>query len=147
MDGTSSGVQSLTVNSGTGTTTFTGKVGNGTPLNNLTITADSLTLGNNVFGTGTLTIAPSTASTNLHINDGTSSGLYLTSAEQGYIQNDWTAIVLGSTSDTGTMTVGASTWTSPISFNANASGSIAVTGRSWATGLSPTPGRRRSRPA
>ena len=56
VDGTSSGVQSLTVNSGTGTTTFTGKVGNGTPLNNLTVTADSLTLGNNVFGTGTLTI-------------------------------------------------------------------------------------------
>ena len=99
VDGTSSGVQSLTVNSGTGTTTFTGKVGNGTPLGNLTVTADSLTLGNNVFGAGTLTIAPSTASTNLHINDGTSSGLYLTSAEQGYIQNDWASVAPGATPD------------------------------------------------
>ena len=42
VDGSSSGTQSLTVSDGTGGTTFTGKIGNGTPLQNLSITGDSL---------------------------------------------------------------------------------------------------------
>ena len=50
----------------------------------------------------------------MNINDGTSSGLYLTSAEQGYIQSGWAGVVIGSTSNTGGMSVGASTWVDPL---------------------------------
>jgi hypothetical protein len=127
LDGASSGAQSLTVNSGTAATTFGGKIGGNDPLDNLTITADSLNLGNKVYGTGLLTIQPYTASTALNINDGTSSGLYLTSTEQGYIQNDWAGIAIGSASGTGNIKVGANTWNSPVTFN-DGSGTIEFSG-------------------
>ena len=127
LDGTSSGAQSLTVNSGTAATTFGGKIGGNDPLDNLTVTADSLSMGNKLYGTGLLTIQPYTASTALNINDGTSSGLYLTGTEQGYIQNDWAGIAIGSASGTGTIKVGANTWNSPVTFN-DGSGTIEFSG-------------------
>ena len=65
---------------------------------NLTLTGDNLTLGGNVSGTGSLTIQPYTASTALHINDGTSSGLYLTSGEQADLQSGFSSITFGNSS-------------------------------------------------
>jgi len=127
MNGTTSGSDSLTVNTGTHATTFSGTVGATTPLNNLNITADSLTFGGKVYGAGALTIQPYTASTNLHINDGNSSGLYLTGTEQGYLQNDWTSVVIGATGDTGSMTVGPTTWVNPLSL-VSGSGVITIAG-------------------
>src|SRR5262249_44260737 len=59
---TINGAYSLTTNSGTAATTFGGVVGGTTPLANLNITADSLTLAHNFYGTGTFTYQPSTAS-------------------------------------------------------------------------------------
>ena len=127
VNGTGSGAQSLTVSDGTGETTFNSTIGAGTPLANLTLTNDAVSFGGNIKGTGTFTLQPSTNATNIHINDGTSSGLYLTSTEQGYIQNDWAAVVFGNTSDTALMKVGASTWGSPVTFN-NGGGSIEFSG-------------------
>ena len=127
VDATSSGGQSLTVSDGSGTLDFAGKAGNTHPLNNLTITSDNLIFGNNVFGTGTLTIQPSTASQPIHIADGTSSGLYITGTEQGYLQNDWAGIVIGSTSNTGTLTVGTTTWSNPLTLQTG-SGTIEFAG-------------------
>jgi len=46
------GAHNLTATAGTGTATFTGIVGGGAALGNLTITADDLVFGGNVFGTG-----------------------------------------------------------------------------------------------
>ena len=113
---TVNGANNLTVTSGAGTTTFSSTIGATTPLNNLSLTVDALTFGGNIKGTGTLTIAPSTASTAMHINDGTSTGLYLTNTEQGYIQNGWASLVFGNSADSGVMTIGTSTWSSPVTF-------------------------------
>ena len=85
-----------TINSGTATTSFGSTVGDGSY--NLTLTGDHLTLGGNVSGTGSLTIQPYSAGTVMHINDGTSSGLYLTSTEQGYIQSGFSGITFGNSS-------------------------------------------------
>src|SRR5262249_38603787 len=103
VNGTVAGAQSMTVSDGTGTTTFSSTIGATTALNNLTLTDDAVSFGGNIFGTGTFTLAPSTNSVNMHINDGTSSGLYLTSTEQGYLQNDWASLVFGKTAETGTL--------------------------------------------
>jgi len=127
LDGASNGNQSLAVSDGTATTTFTGVVGGSHPLGNLTLTDDAVSFGGNVLGTGTLTIQPSTLATILHINDGTSSGLYLTAAEQGYLQSDWTSIIIGRATETGAMTVGATTWSSPLTLITN-TGNISITG-------------------
>ena len=51
----------------------------------------------------------------------------MTSTEQGYIQNDWTGITIGSISGTGGLTVGGSTWSSPLTLQ-NGSGGITVSG-------------------
>jgi hypothetical protein len=127
VDATTSGVDSLTLNSGVGKTKITGAVGNTTPLGNLSITADSLSLGGNVYGTGTLTLAPYTAGTVMHLNDGTSTGWYLNSTEVGYIQPDWGSVVIGSTAGTGNMTVGATTWGNALTLETG-SGTVSITG-------------------
>ncbi|MEI8020432.1 MAG: hypothetical protein WCH39_19675, partial [Schlesneria sp.] len=134
VDAMTTGVQSLTVNSGTGSTTFDGMVGALTPLNNLSLTCDSLTFGDKVFGTGTLSLQPSTASTPMHINDGVNNGLYLSSSEQGNIQSDWASLVFGNTGDTGGMSVGASSWASSVSFNNSSSSSITLKGSQTTSG-------------
>ena len=108
------GAYNLTVSDSTATTTFSSTIGATTPLGNLTLTDDAVTFAGNIFGTGNLTLAASTTSTNLHINDGASSGLYLTSAMQGYFQNDWANLIFGKPTGTGTLIVGASTWLSPL---------------------------------
>jgi hypothetical protein len=110
VNATTSGVDSLTVNSGTAKTTFSSTIGATTPLGNLSITADSLSLGGNVYGTGTLTPSPYTAGTVMHVNDGNSTGWYLNGTEVGYIQPDWSGVVIGSTSNTGGITAGNTTW-------------------------------------
>ena len=110
---TTLGEANSTLNAGTATTDFASTLADGS--HNLTLTGDNLTFGGNVSGTGSLTIQPYTASTILHINDGTSSGLYLSSAEQGYLQPGFSRITIGNTADTGAMTEGASTWTTPLS--------------------------------
>jgi trimeric autotransporter adhesin len=131
--GTVNGAYNLALNSGTAATTLS-TVGGTTPLGNLTITTDSLTLGNKVYGTGTLTLQPYTAGTAMHVTDGTSSGWYLNGTELGYIQPDWTGVVLGNTGDSGAMTVGATTWANPVSFVTGSSGGISVTGTQTGTG-------------
>ena len=79
-------------------------------------------------GTGSLTIQPYTAGTNLHINDGTSSGLFLNSTEIGYVNNATGAASPSVMhSDTGLMTVGATTWTAPLTL-LNGSGKITLAG-------------------
>ena len=95
-------------------------------LNNLTLTDDSVTFGGNVSGTGTLTIQPSTTGRAVNMNNGTS-GLYLSTAEIGYIQSGWGSAVIGSNSDTAALTAGAATWAAPVSF-LNGSGDIVING-------------------
>jgi len=135
VDGTSSGSQSLTVSDGTATTTFGGVIGGNEPLNNLTLTDDAVSFGGNIKGTGTLTLQPSTNTVAMNINDGTSSGLYINGTEQGYIQSDWAALVFGDTSmTTGGLTVGASSWASPTTFETSGTGTITVSGTQTGTG-------------
>ncbi len=108
--GSVNNTQSLTVNAIGGGASFSSTVSAfGEVLKNLSITADSLTLGGSIYGSGALTIAPSTASTVLNINDGTSSGLYLTNSELGYIKSGWSGVTFGSSSGTGAVNMGAET--------------------------------------
>jgi hypothetical protein len=79
-----------------------------------------------VSGTGTLTIAPSNAGQAINLNNG-ATGLHLSTIEINRIQSDWGSVVIGNTSDTGTMTVGATTWHSPLSL-LDGSGSITLSG-------------------
>ena len=113
------------INSGTATTSFGSTISDAA--HNLTLTGDHLTLGGNVSDTGTLTIQPYSAATIMHINDGTSTGLYLTGAEQAYFQSGFSNITFGNASDTGAMTIGASTWSSPLTL-LNGSGNITLAG-------------------
>ncbi len=122
-----------TVNSGTAATDFASTVAGGSY--NLTLTGDSLTLGGNMTGTGTLTIEPYSAGTALNINDGTGSGLFLTSAETGYINNaGFSGVTIGNSSDTGNVTIGATSWANPMSFITGNSGSIIVSGNQTGSG-------------
>ena len=67
------------------------------------------------------------------MNNG-ASGLYLSTTEIGYIQNDWAAVAIGNSSDTGTMTLGSATWIVPTTFTTGSSGNITVTGTQTGTG-------------
>ena len=60
--------------------------------------------------------------------------MYLTSVEQGYIFPDWANVVIGSTSDTGTLSLGAASWGVPVSFLSGNSGSINIAGTQTGTG-------------
>ena len=106
---------------------FGGVVGGNATLGNLSIIGDTISFSGNMSGTGNLTIQPSTTSQAINLNNG-SSGLYLTTTEIGYIQNDWSGVVIGNANDTGTMTLGAATWAAPTSFITKSTGNIAVTG-------------------
>ncbi len=132
--GTVDGPHSLAVNSGTGTTAFDSNVGNNTALNNLTITADNLTFSKKLFGTGVLTIAPSTSNLAINLNNG-NSGLFLSTAEINRIQSDWAGINIGNVADSGVMTLGKATWKSPVDFITGNTGNIVVNGDQTGTGV------------
>ena len=127
VNGASAGAQSLTVNAGTGAATFSSTIGATTALKNLSVTSDTVSFGGNIKGTGTLSLATSTAGQNMNLNNGTSNW-YLTGAEVGYIQNTWTGVNIGNSSETGTMTLAADTWNAPTTFTTSGTGNITVTG-------------------
>lgn len=126
VNGTTAGADSLTTASGTGTTTFASAVGAVTPLNNLSITADALTLGGNAFGTGALSLQPATASQPVNLNNGTA-GFALDTSEIGRIQTGWSVVAIGRADASGLTTIGSATWNAPVTVRSGA-GNISVTG-------------------
>ena len=101
---TSTGVMSIN-----GTQTMAG--------NNLTIGTDAdLAINAALTGTGTLTIAYSTAATSFGIGTGQTGTVQLSDTELGRITDGWTSRVFGSTGGTGAMNVGAFSWVDPVTF-------------------------------
>ena len=96
--------------------------------NALTITTDSdLDIVGGLTGTGTLTIGSTLAATSYGVGDNQGGNIALTNAELGRITNGWGSIVIGSTSGTGSMNIGAYTWNDNITFR-TASGAMNING-------------------
>jgi filamentous hemagglutinin family protein len=85
--------------------------------NNLTISTDAdLVFNGAITGTGTLSIAPSTASTTMGIGSGQTGALSLNDTDLSQITNGWANIYLGATTMTGAMNIGAASWNDNVLF-------------------------------
>ena len=121
INGTAGGAaENVIINSATATTTFGGIVGGATALGNLSVTADNVTISSNLNGTGTLTLAPSTATRAVNIgttalDNLASAGFNLSNNEMGRLVNGWGSLVIGSAS-TGDFTNSRPSFTDPITF-------------------------------
>src|SRR5271157_2146316 len=110
------------------TGTFT--IGGASNTGNITLNQDSL-LFNSGGGTttiqtsGNVTIEPYTANTTVSVNSGAST-LGLTTAYLGYITGE-SSLTIGSTADTGNMTVAQGTWGVPLTL-VSGSGLITISG-------------------
>ncbi|MBU3608918.1 beta strand repeat-containing protein, partial [Polynucleobacter nymphae] len=121
----------VSIDSGSATTTFNGAVGANKVLgattitagsvvtgssgsiamgaSSLSITTDAISVGAGVSGTSTLSIAPKTASTTIGLA-GASGVLNLDTTELDYISDGFSAITIGSAAATGKITVAAYTF-------------------------------------
>lgn len=116
----------LTLRTGSGQMNINGAVAMGS--NNLTLSTDSnLSLTGTLTGTGTVTIAGAAAATSIGVGDGQGGTLSLTDVKLNNIINGWGAIVIGTTSMTGSLNVGARTWTDPLTLR-TASGALNING-------------------
>ena len=114
----------VTLNSGTGT--FTNNAVISTANGNTSITADTIALGANLSGTGSLTLQPSTNGQAINLNNGVA-GFALDTAELGRIQPGFSSVQFGSASGSGAFTVGGATWNSPTTL-LTGTGGITFTG-------------------
>lgn len=104
----------LTLRTGSGALNINGNIAMGG--NALALTTNSnLALGGNLTGTGTLTISGSAAATSIGVGDAQGGSLLLSDAELGRIQDGWGSIVIGATTQTGSINVGGYNWADPLS--------------------------------
>ncbi|MFZ4541227.1 MAG: filamentous hemagglutinin N-terminal domain-containing protein [Rickettsiales bacterium] len=101
LNGTAGGgAENVTIQSGTGTVTFTGIVGGSATLGNLSVAANALTVSANINGTGNLVLGPLVAGRVVNVNsanpDAFATAFDLSAAEMGRIVNGWGSITLGS---------------------------------------------------
>ena len=95
--------------------------------NTLTIQTNSnLALTNNLVGTGTLNIAPSTTSTTMGIGGGAGT-LNLDATDLSYISDGWGQILFGNNAQTGNIAVNATSWNDAVTFMSN-TGVITIAG-------------------
>jgi len=128
VDNAALATNSLTVNAGSGAVNFNAAVGQTNQLSSLTVNANSATFTSAMKGNGTFTLAPGTAATAMHVNDGTSSGLYVNGTEFANFSG-WTGgMVFGSTTETGGVNVGATNWSNAVKFQSAATGAINLLG-------------------
>lgn len=85
---------------------------------NITLTADDLTIGGALSGTGQLTIRPYSVSREIAINHGVdnNSALYLDTAEVNHIADGWSRINLNRADNMYGTRLGASVWKDPVTF-------------------------------
>jgi hypothetical protein len=135
--GTIDGAFDLTL-SAAGTITLSDDIGAGTPLDDLTITSDAdPSIGGSVEGTGILTLQQATNATTMGVAGG-AGALNYSLADLAGLGADWTSVRLGSTTATGTLTVGARAWDVPVDYRAAAAGSIVISGAQTAGAASDT---------
>ncbi len=108
----------VSLNAGTGTIT-TGSIATGA--GDLSITSDDLAIGNNVSGTGILTLQPFSTARRPTLNTsvfGGGAGWILDTGEINYLTDGWTKINIGRTDGSAGnyMHIGTSTWKDPTEF-------------------------------
>ena len=131
------GAQDLTLSAG-GAITVNGVVGGVTPLDDLTITTNANPAINaNVSGGGILTLDTLSAGTTMGLG-GAAGTVNYSAAELGRFGSGWTLINIGNTAQTGAATVGATAWSDPVHFRANAAGSVVISGAQTAVAASDT---------
>lgn len=113
----------LTLRSTTGEIQINGAQAMGA--NAMTLQTQNLGLNANLTGTGTLTITPN-ANTTIGLA-GEAGTLNLTTTELNRIQNGWGSIIIGHTTSTAAMGVGAYTWQDPLTLRTG-SGVMAIAG-------------------
>ncbi len=119
-------VDPVTLRTGSGQLNINGVMSMGA--NSLTLVTDSdLMLAANVTGTETLTIMGASATTSIGIGDGQVGTLHLSTAELTRLGTTWRTVVIGSTTATGDMNVGARTWSDPLSLRTG-SGQMNING-------------------
>jgi filamentous hemagglutinin family protein len=110
------------------------KIGGSGYSGNITLQADSVSFGTStaVASTGGhVLIEPYTANTSVNVA-GNSTGLGVTTTYLGYISAG--SITIGNAGDTGSMALGAQSWSVPVNFVTGNSGSISVAGMQTGTG-------------
>ncbi len=95
--------------------------------NNLTITTNWLNLTGAVSGSGDLIIESATVSNTMGVGTSAGGNLNLADAEVGFLSNGWNSITIGSTTQTGVLTVNALTWNDNLNLK-TLSGLLTVAG-------------------
>ena len=137
FSGTIDGAFDLILNAA-GTITLSDDVGAGTPLDDLTLASDAdPTIGGTVDGTGILTLQQASNATTMGVAGG-AGALNYSAADLAALGSNWTSMRFGSTTATGTLTVGANAWAVPVQYRSAAAGSIVVSGAQTAVAASDT---------
>jgi hypothetical protein len=127
FSGTVDGAFDLTL-SAAGTMTLSDDIGAGTPLDDLTLTADAdPIIGGTVEGTGILTLQQASNATTMGVAGG-AGALNYALADLAGLGANWTSVRLGSPTATGALTVGTRAWDIPVDYRAAAAGSIVISG-------------------
>ncbi|MHB8157349.1 MAG: beta strand repeat-containing protein, partial [Desulfocucumaceae bacterium] len=126
----SNGPISIDVGTGEFTSNIGGKLASGSGV--ISITADSITLGDTITGSSTLLLHPTTIDRNIHIGDGVPppAGFILSSAEIALLTNGFSSITIGRPDGSGSVIIMAITFNDPVTIQAPvAPGSITVNGQ------------------
>ncbi len=116
--GDASWADPLTLRSGTGVISINGV--QSMAANALSITSDSdVSINAALTGTGTLAISGMAAATTVAVGDGQTGTMQLNTSDIANITNGWTTIAVGTTSQTGAMNIGATTWNDNVLFRTN----------------------------
>ncbi len=94
----------------------------------LTLTADRISLGGSVSGTGVLTLQPATPTEAIYVGMGSDGGFDLDTTELGYLQNGFAMINIGRLDGQHNLYVYESTFQDPVTFRSPAGGAINVEG-------------------
>lgn len=132
---TITGVASNAAGYGIATDTTGYTIGGAADSGNITLAADTLSLGSGtvVETSGNITFKPYTTSASVGVMGGAGT-VQFDSSLLGYLSGE-SSLTFGGTADTGLMTLGAySGWNLPVSFVSGGGGSILVSGNQTATG-------------
>jgi filamentous hemagglutinin family protein len=117
--------ENVHLRSGSGTITVNGAQSN---LGDFTLTTNADPVINaSITGTGDLLLQTSGAATTMGLG-GAAGTVNFSTADLGQFGGGWAGWQLGNTATTGTLSLGAHSWSDPVTFSAAPAGTIAVTG-------------------
>jgi len=115
VNGTAGGVnENLTIIAGTGTFTNSGIIGGVTPLGDFSVTADLMTISQNINGLGILTLQPQSQGQTIGVGTSAAGLFNLDTNEQQRLDSTWSNIILGRADGTGAIDLRAATWVDPL---------------------------------